>query len=59
MLTYFRLAFATAINRIFTQWSSLIFSWILADMNAVTSLGTFVSLIVLLSLHTISSVIKP
>jgi hypothetical protein len=59
MLTYFLLSFATAINGIFTQWSSLMFSWILADVNAVTSLGAFVSFIVLLSLPTISSAIKP
>ena len=59
MLTYFRLAFATAINGILTQWSSLMFFWILADASAVTSLGTFVSFIVFLSLSTIPSVIKP
>jgi hypothetical protein len=35
------------------------FLWILADVNAVNSLGTLVSFIILLSLPTISSIIKP
>jgi hypothetical protein len=59
MLTYFLLSFANAIDNIFAQWSSLTFSWILADVNAVNSLGTLVSFIVLLSLPTLSSIIKP
>jgi hypothetical protein len=59
MLTYFLLSFANAIDNIFAQWSSLTFSWILADVNAVNSLGTLVSFIVLLSLPTVSSILKP
>ena len=59
MLTYFLLSFANNIDNIFAQWSSLTFSWILADVNAVNSLGTLVSVIVLLSLPTLSSLIKP
>jgi hypothetical protein len=59
MLTYFLLSFANAIDNIFAQWSSLTFSWILADVNAVNSLGTPVLFIVLLSLPTLSSTLKP
>lgn len=59
MLTYFLLSFANAIDNIFAQWSSLTFSWILADVNVVNSLGTLVSFIVLLSLPTLSSILKP
>ncbi|KAE9371225.1 hypothetical protein N431DRAFT_491624 [Stipitochalara longipes BDJ] len=59
MLTYFLFSFANAIDDIFAQWSSLTFSWILADVNAVNSLRTLVSFIVLLSLPTLSSIVKP
>ncbi len=58
MLAYFLLSFATAINGIFTQWSSLV----LLDpcrckrRHLVRNPRLF---IVLLSLRTISSVIKP
>ena len=59
MLTYFLLSFANAIENIFAQWSSLTFSWILADVNAVNSLGNLVSFVVLLSLPTLSSIANP
>jgi hypothetical protein len=59
MITYFLLSFANAIDVIFAQWSSLTFSWILADVNAINSLATLVSVIVLLCLPTVSSILKP
>jgi hypothetical protein len=58
MLTYFLLSFANGIDVTFSQWFSLTFSQILADVNAISSPATPISFIILLFLPTIS-VLRP
>jgi hypothetical protein len=60
MLIYFLLTLGQGIRVIFSQWASITYSWILADVNALSSFEMSVSGCLLLSLPLLSHhILKP